>query len=111
MFQIAISLYKQNKESSEYETVFELPEIDTCTFMKTIYKKYFYETVSKYSNLPHFNECPVPHGSFTMKSYPFDLNVFRTQLHPGNYRLNLFLVHHKVAVSGVLAYGSITEKS
>lgn len=81
-----------------------------CQFMKTVYRKYFYEKISKHSNLPHYDVCPVPKEKYTIKGYPLDAHMFRRIISPGEYRLNAFLIQNKIAVSGLLIYGSVLEK-
>lgn len=81
--------------------------------MKTIYKEYFYEEISKYSNLPHYDTCPIPKGQYDIKEYPFNLKTFaqyKLFIEPGNYRVQMFLVKDGIAVTGVLFYGSVTLK-
>lgn len=82
--------------------------------MKSIYKIYFYEKISKYSNLPHYDVCPVPSGNYYIKDFLFDMKMFKKfedNLGVGSYRVDVFLVHIDVTVCGNLFYGSMTEKS
>lgn len=91
-----------------------MPKMKVCSYMKTIYKKYFYDEISKYSNLPHYDTCPVPKGEYEIEEYPFDMKTFKhfeSFIEPGTYRLQLFLIQNDVAVSGVLFYGNVTEKA
>lgn len=101
-------------ENNEYQPYFALPKFGACSFMKTIYKKHFYDEISKYSNLPHYDTCPVPAGKYEIKEYPFDVKsfaYFRSLAKPGSYRLQLFLIQNDVAVCGNIIYGHVTEKS
>lgn len=110
---MSITIFKLN-ENEEYEQIMQLPTLPMCMFMKTIYKRFFYEEISQYSNLPHYDVCPVPAGSYDIKQYPFNMNKFERveeALGAGSYRMNCFLIHNDVAVSGSLFYGSITEKA
>lgn len=108
---MAIELFKLN-ETNEYESIFAFPKIGICNFMRTIYKRYFYEQMSEYSNLPHFDTCPVPGGQYEIKQFPFDMETFKRYkqlIEPGSYRLQNFLVHKNVAVSGIQFYGRVVE--
>lgn len=92
----------------------EIPKIKSCDFMKTIYKKYFYEEISKYSNLPSYDVCPIPKGQYEIKEYPMDMKKFehvKSMAKPGSYRLDWFMIKNDVAVCGVHVFGRITEKS
>lgn len=82
--------------------------------MRTIYKRYFYEKIAEHSNLPHFDTCPVPAGQYEIKEYPLDMDTFKRLKHllkPGQYRLQQFLIQNDVAVSGVLFFGRVIEKT
>lgn len=82
--------------------------------MRMIYKRYFYEELSKHSNLPHFDTCPLPAGQYEIKEYQLDMakfKGFRYLFAPGQYRLQQFLIENDVTVTGILFYGRIVEKS
>lgn len=115
-YQIAIEILELNESSKEYESLIALPKISTCSFMTTIYKKYFYDEISKYSNLPSYDACPVPKGQYDIRDYPLEMDKFRDSpltslVKPGNFRLNVFMVKDDVAQYGISIYGRITEKS
>lgn len=110
---MSIELFKLN-DNNEYKLLFGLPKIGTCDFMQSMYKKYFYEEISKYSNLPSPDTCPVLAGQYDIKQYPFDMKKFahfKRIIKPGSYRMHWFLVKDDVAVCGLLIYGRVTEKS
>ena len=84
--------------------------------MTTIYKKYFYDEISKYSNLPSYDACPVPKGQYDIKGYPLQMDKFQDSplksfVKPGSYRLDVCMVKDDVAKHCVSIYGRITEKS
>lgn len=82
--------------------------------MKTIYKKFFYDDISKYSNLPNYDACPIPKGKYEIKDYSLDLKKFKhlkSMAKPGSYRFDWFMIKNDVAVCGVHIFGRVTEKS
>ncbi|XP_055298801.1 uncharacterized protein LOC129566679 [Sitodiplosis mosellana] len=112
-WKVSIEIFKLDESTNEYQSLFALPKFGTCAFMKTIYKKYFYDEISKYSNLPSYDVCPVPQGKYEIKGYPIDMNKFehlKSFAQPGSYRLDWFMIKDDVAVYGVSIYGQIAEK-
>lgn len=82
--------------------------------MKTIYKNFFYDDISKYSNLPKYDVCPIPQNQYEIKGYPLDMakfKGFKSMVKPGSYRLDIFIIKDDIAIYGVSIYGRITEKS
>ena len=54
-----VTVFRSDDGESEYTQFLKLPKVGICSFMKTIYKKYFYEKIKDYSNLPHYDTCPL----------------------------------------------------
>lgn len=82
--------------------------------MKSIYKNYIYDELSKHSNLPSPEACPFPKGQYEIKQYTFDMKKyaqFKSLTRPGSYRLQTFILKDDVAVCGALIYGRITKSS
>lgn len=101
-------------ENNEYQSVFSFPQIGACDFMKTIYKKHFYEEISKYSNLPDPDTCPIPKSQYEIKQYPFDLKKLehlKKLAKPGSYLVKFYIVKDDAPVCGALIYGRVTERS
>lgn len=80
--------------------------------MNTFYKKYFYAKISKYSNLPHYDQCPVARDNYFVKDYPMDLDVFRPFIQPGVYRADMMLLREDsdVFLAGMRIYVTVAEK-
>lgn len=75
---------------------------------------FFYDEISKYSNLPKYDACPVPQVQYEIRGYPFDMqkhDKVKSFAQLGSYRLDIFMVKDDVAVYGVCVYGRITKKS
>lgn len=102
--------------------------------MKTVYKKYFYDKIKDYSNMPHYETCPLPkvyikphlnnicfiwlmsslfapQEKYWIKDYPFDADKFKGIAKPGYYRVEVYLLQGGVAKTGVFVYGSATAQS
>lgn len=80
-----------------------------CMFLKTIYKKYFYDKIKDFSNLPHYDTCPLNPEKYFVKDYPFDADNFKQMLKPGFYRVEVFLLQNSDAKTGFHMFGSVTE--
>lgn len=101
-------------ENDEYKQVIASPKLGVCNFMKSMYKMYFHEEMSKCSNLPSPETCPVPAGQYDIKQCPFDMKKFghyKKLVRPGKYRLQSFLIKDDVAVCGIFFYGHVNERS
>lgn len=83
------------------------PAYGVCEFLKNVYKKYFFENIRKYSNLPHYDQCPLQKNHYFVKDYPMDANTFRRLTQPGDYRLEVTLVENNKVLAGITFYVSV----
>lgn len=104
-----ITVFRADAADGEYTKFMHFPRVGFCAFLKTVYKKYFYEKVKEHSNLPHYDTCPLTPQKYWVKDYPFDANNLRALLKPGFYRAEAFLLHDSVAKTGFHLFGSVTE--
>lgn len=58
-FQADVTAYKSDTKDGEYTKYMSFPKVGFCSFMQTVYKKYFYETIKDFSNMPHYDKCPI----------------------------------------------------
>ncbi|XP_055381497.1 uncharacterized protein LOC129612067 [Condylostylus longicornis] len=97
-WQTEIILYKRDDDVEQktneeekvenYKELYRSRKIGACEFMQTFYKKYLYETLSKYSNAPHYSECPFKAKVYNVTNYPFKVKRFGRFVKPGYYRLD-----------------------
>lgn len=105
-----ITVFRGDEKDKEFSKFLKFPRVGVCNFMKTIYKKYFYETIKDYSNLPHYDKCPVTKEKYVIKEYPFDASKFKHMAKPGFYRIEAFVINGDEAKAGVHLCGSVEEK-
>lgn len=108
--QLFAKLYRKVAED-RYALYIAFPKHGICDFFKSIYKKFFYEKISKYSNLPHYDQCPLPRNNYFVKDYPLDARDFQRFLSPGDYRLEANIMEDDKELAGIIFYGSIKEKT
>lgn len=78
-----------------------MSRVGVCTFLKTVYRKHFYEKAKDFSNLPHYDKCPLPAEKYWVKDYPFDANSFKNMARPGHYRIDAYVILGREARAGL----------
>jgi Protein of unknown function (DUF1091) len=59
-YTINIVVYQNEEGKEEFDdALIEFPPKKVCEFLKTTYKKHFYERIKDTTNFPHFDTCPV----------------------------------------------------
>lgn len=86
------------------------PKIGMCTYWRTIYKQYFYESLKDTSNLPHYDTCPLPAFKFWVRNYIFNGADYQSMMGPGLWKLAFFLFHKDVLETGIELYVMVTIK-
>lgn len=96
----------------KYVQIFQSAIGDVCEFMETIYKKYIHPKISKCSNLPDPDVCPVPSGQYEINNCPADMGEFDQMgdnLGPGNYTAALILAKGDQNLGYITLYSSIVK--
>lgn len=106
-----MELYRSETEDGNFERQLKLPEVGMCHFMKKFYKKHFYESVKDYSNMPHYDTCPVMPKDYWIKDCPFDMDKFKNMMKEGYMYMSIYAVQGDVVKWFLKLYGHITKSS
>lgn len=95
----------------KYVKIFQFPKLDACQFMQTIYKEYIHPKVSKCSNLPDPEVCPIPSGKYDINcsSDMGEFDEVAGSLGVGNYSTALSLMNDGEPVDVIRIFSSIVK--
>lgn len=109
--QITQSIYRAAKPEGPFIKIFTTPKSGVCHFMQTYYKKWFYESLKKYSNAPHYEKCPLTPEKYIINNYPYNSDAFKKFYTPGFYRIESTLMHDDIIELDYNYYGRVEAKN